>query len=371
VFFDYNDDQKDLQASIRGYLSEFQPVAAARALVESEAGYDPDAWRRLASQLGLPGLHVPERFGGSGGSYVELGIAFTELGRVMYAGPFLATAGLAVNVLLTSADEAAMAEFLPQLADGSLTATVAMTEDTTSGLPAGDAVTAESRDGGYRLSGSLGYVLDGAAAGLIVVPAATPEGSSLFAVHGAEAGLERSALRTVDGTRRYARLDFAATPAALIGAPGSGAAVLAQCLDLARVALAAEQVGGARACLDMAVGYAGQRVQFGRQIGSFQAIKHKCATMLLKVECAAAAAQYAAWSAATREPDLAAATAVAKSYCSDAFFHAAAQNVQIHGGIGFTWEHDAQLYFKRAKASQVLFGHPAYHREQLASLMGL
>jgi alkylation response protein AidB-like acyl-CoA dehydrogenase len=371
VFFDYNEDQKDLQASIRGYLSEFLPVAAARVVVESEAGYDPVAWRKLAGQLGLLGLHVPERFGGSDGSYVELGIAFTELGRVMYAGPFLATAGLAANALLAAGDEAAMAEFLPQLADGSLIATVAVTEDTATGLPADDAVTAEPRDGGYRLSGALGYVLDGTAAGLILVPASTPEGSSLFAVRSDEAGLRRAALGTVDGTRRYARLEFAATPAALIGAPGSAPAVLAECLDLARVALAAEQVGGARACLDMAVRYAGQRVQFGRQIGSFQAIKHKCATMLLKVECAAAAAQYAAWSAATRQPDMAAATAVAKSYCSDAFYHAAAQNVQIHGGIGFTWEHDAQLYFKRAKASQLLFGHPDHHREQLASLMGL
>ena len=371
MFFDYNDDQKDLRASVRGYLSEFQPVVAARELLESETGYDPVAWRKLAGQLGLQGLHIPERFGGSDGSYVELGIAFTELGRVMYAGPFLATAGLAANALLASADEAAMAEFLPQIADGSLIATVAMTEDTTSGMPAADAVTAERREDRYRLSGGLSYVLDGAAAELILVPAATPAGSSLFAVRGDEAGLERTALRTVDGTRRYARLQFAATPASLIGTLGSAAAVLAECLDLARVALAAEQVGGARACLDMAVGYARQRVQFGRQIGSFQAIKHKCATMLLKVECAEAAAQYAAWSAATRQADLPAATAVAKSYCSDAFFHTAAQNIQIHGGIGFTWEHDAHLYFKRAKASQLLFGHPDYQREQLACLMGL
>jgi alkylation response protein AidB-like acyl-CoA dehydrogenase len=371
MFFDYNDEQKDLQASIRRFLAEFQPVSAARQLVESETGYDPVVWRKLAGQLGLQGLHLPERFGGSDGSDVELGIAFTELGRVMYAGPFLATVGLAANMLLISGDEVAMAEYLPQIADGSLIATAAMTEDTFSGLPAADAVTADRREASYQLTGALEYVLDGAVADLILVPASTPDSSSLFAVRAGDRGVRLTALGTVDGTRRYARLELAATPARLIGTPGAAAGALMDCLDLARIALAAEQVGGARACLDMAVGYAGQRVQFGRQIGSFQAIKHKCATMLLEVECAAAAAQYAAWSAATRQADLAAATAVAQSYCSDAFFHAAAQNVQIHGGIGFTWEHDAHLYFKRAKASQLLFGHPDYHREQLASLMGL
>jgi len=174
------------------------PVAAARAVVESEAGYDPVAWRKLAGQLGLQGLHVPERFGGSDGSYVELGIAFTELGRVMYAGPFLATVGLAANALLASADEAAMTEFLPQLADGSLIATVAMTEDTASGLPSADAVAAERRAGGYRLSGGLGYVLDGTAAGLILVPASTPEGNSLFAVRGEEVEKRRRWADRVD-----------------------------------------------------------------------------------------------------------------------------------------------------------------------------
>ena len=178
-------------------------------------------------------------------------------------------------------------------------------------------------------------------------------------------------LATMDQTRKQARLEFASTPARLVGDEGAAAPVLSRTLDLAAVALAAEQVGGAQRCLDMAVEYAKTRIQFGRPIGSFQAIKHKCADMLLEVESAKSAAYYAGWAAAEDSEELPVVASLAKSYCSEAFFHAAAENIQIHGGIGFTWEHDAHLYFKRAKSSELMLGDPSYHRELLAQRIGI
>ncbi len=194
---------------------------------------------------------------------------------------------------------------------------------------------------------------------------------SLFAVEADAAGLTRTPLATMDQTRKQARLEFSATPARLVGEDGGAGPALSRTLDLAAVALAAEQVGGAQRCLDMAVDYAKTRIQFGRPIGSFQAIKHKCADMLLEVESAKSAAYYAGWAAAEDSEELPVVASLAKSYCSEAYFHAAAENIQIHGGIGFTWEHDAHLYFKRAKSSELLLGDPSYHRELLAQRIGI
>jgi alkylation response protein AidB-like acyl-CoA dehydrogenase len=214
-------------------------------------------------------------------------------------------------------------------------------------------------------------VIDGHTADLIMVVARTPAGLSMFAVDGTAEGLTRTALATMDQTRKQARLEFAAVPGRLIGTDGAAGPVVTRILDLAAVALAAEQVGGAQRCLDMAVEYAKSRIQFGRPIGSFQAIKHKCADMLLEVESAKSAAYYAGWAAAEDSDELPVVASLAKSYCSEAYFHAAAENIQIHGGIGFTWEHDAHLYFKRAKSSELLLGDPSYHRELLAQRIGI
>ena len=193
----------------------------------------------------------------------------------------------------------------------------------------------------------------------------------MFTVAADAAGLSRTALQTMDQTRKQARLEFDNTPATLLGADGDGWKVLERVLDLAAVALAAEQVGGAQKCLDMSVEYAKVRVQFGRPIGSFQAIKHKCADMLLEVESAKSAAYYAGWCASELNDELPSVASLAKAYCSEAYFHASAENIQIHGGIGFTWEHPAHLYFKRAKSSELLFGDPTYHRELLAQRIGI
>jgi alkylation response protein AidB-like acyl-CoA dehydrogenase len=215
------------------------------------------------------------------------------------------------------------------------------------------------------------FVLDGHTADLILVAARTSAGVSLFAVDGGASGLTRTALSTMDQTRKQAKVEFDNTPARLIGADGAGWNVLSTVLDLAAVALAAEQVGGAQKCLDMAVEYAKVRVQFGRPIGSFQAIKHKCADMLLEVESGKSAAYYASWAAAEDNDELPVVAALSKAYCSEAYFHAAAENIQIHGGIGFTWEHPAHLYFKRAKSSEIYLGDPTYHRELLAQRIGI
>ena len=215
------------------------------------------------------------------------------------------------------------------------------------------------------------FVLDGHVADLLIVAARTDAGVSLFGVDGDASGVTRTALATMDQTRKQAKIELDGAQGTLVGTDGGGWDILSTVLDLAAVGLAAEQVGGAQACLDMAVEYAKVRVQFGRPIGSFQAIKHKCADMLLEVESAKSAAYYGMWCASEMNDELPSTASLAKAYCSEAYFHAAAENIQIHGGIGFTWEHPAHLYFKRAKSSELLFGDPTYHREQLAERIGI
>ncbi|CAN5431221.1 hypothetical protein BH18ACT1_BH18ACT1_00570 [soil metagenome] len=228
------------------------------------------------------------------------------------------------------------------------------------------------KDGdGYVLDGTKMFVLDGHTASVVLVAARSDAGVSLFSVTGDASGLTRTPLSTMDQTRKQARLEFAGVPAKLVGTDGGGWATLERVLDLAAVGLAAEQVGGAQICLEMAVQYAKDRVQFGRPIGSFQAIKHKCADMLLEVESAKSAAYYAGWCAAELNDELPSVASLAKAYCSEAYFHVTAENIQIHGGIGFTWEHPAHLYFKRAKSSELLLGDPTYHRELLAQRIGI
>ena len=326
----------------------------------------------MAEQMGLQGLHIPEEFGGSGFSYVELGIVLEEMGRALLCAPFFSTVVLAANALLQSGDEAAKQDYLPGIASGETIATLAFTE------PSRQVGRVRHRDDRprrratvYTLTGTKMFVIDGHTADLVIVAARTDAGISLFAVDGDAAGLTRTPLSTMDQTRKQARLEFADTPATLIGAEGVGWDVLADVLDLAAVGLAAEQVGGAQKVLEMAVEYAKVRVQFGRPIGSFQAIKHKCADMLLEVESAKSAAYYGLWCAAEMNDELPSVASLAKAYCSEAYFHAAAENIQIHGGIGFTWEHPAHLYFKRAKSSELLFGDPTYHRELLAQRIGI
>jgi alkylation response protein AidB-like acyl-CoA dehydrogenase len=369
--FAFSDEQEELRTAVRRFLAEKSPESEVRRLMDTEDGYDPAVWSQMADQLGLQSLTIPEEFGGSGFTYVELLVVLEEMGAALLCAPFFSSVALAANALLTSGDDEAKKSFLPGIASGETIATLAITEDNGKWDFSGIELAATQKDGGWVLHGHKMFVIDGHAADLIIVAARTAAGVTLFAVQGDAAGLTRTPLPTMDQTRKQARLQFADTPAVLIGTDGGAEAGLSKTLDLAAVALAAEQVGGAQRVLDASVEYAKTRIQFGRPIGSFQAIKHKCADMLLEVESAKSAAYYAAWAAAEDSDELPVVASLAKSYCSEAYFHSAAENIQIHGGIGFTWEHPAHLYFKRAKSSELLLGDPSYHRELLAQRIGI
>jgi alkylation response protein AidB-like acyl-CoA dehydrogenase len=370
-------EQEELRASVRRFLADRVPITAVRELMETDDGGDPAVWQLAGEQLGLQGLAIPEEYGGSGFSFAEQAIVLEELGAALYGGPYLASAVIAANALLASGDEAAKKAYLPGIASGELIATLAFTEEDGSWEPDAARLTAtpdpaEAGDGGgWRLDGRKSFVLDGHTAGLILVAARTAAGVSLFAVPADAAGLTRTALPTLDQTRKLARLDFDAVPATLVGTDGGGEAVLSRTLDIAAIAQAAEQLGGAQRALDMAVEYAKVRYQFGRPIGSFQAIKHRCADLLLEVESLRSAVVYAAAAVAEDSAEIPVVAALVKAYASDVYFHVAAENIQIHGGIGFTWEHDAHLYFKRAKASELFLGDANLHRERLAARIGL
>ena len=313
----------------------------------------------MGEQIGLQGLVIPEEFGGSGYSYVELGVVLEEMGRALLCAPYFSTVVLAANTLIHCGDDAAKKDYLPGIASGETIATLAFTE------PSGKWDEAWHHDGSHQ----VGRRLDAhrhedvrarrAHGDLIIVAARTGGGVSLFAVEGGAAGLTRTPLSTMDQTRKQAKLEFDEHPGPAHRHRGRRLErAVARCSTSPRSASSAEQVGGAQKVLEMAVEYAKVRVQFGRPIGSFQAIKHKCADMLLEVESAKSAAYYAMWCAAEMNDELPSVASLAKAYCSEAYFHAAAENIQIHGGIGFTWEHPAHLYFKRAKSSELLFGDP-------------
>ena len=371
-------EQEELRASVARFLADRVPITAVRSLMDAADGGDPAVWKQAGEQLGLQGIAIPEEYGGSGFSFAEQAIVLEELGAALYGGPYLASAVLAANALLASGDEAAKKAYLPGIASGELIATLAFTEEdgsweaSATRLTATPATTADaSVVGGWQLDGHKSFVLDGHTAGLLLVIGRTAGGLSLFAVPGDAEGLVRTPLPTLDQTRKLARLEFSGVSATLLGADGAGEALLSRVLDIAAIAQAAEQLGGAQRALTMAVEYAKVRHQFGRPIGSFQAIKHRCADLLLEVESLRSAVVYAAAAVAEDSPEIPVVVALVKAYASDVYFHVAAENIQIHGGIGFTWEHDAHLYFKRAKASELFLGDATLHRERLATRIGL
>ncbi len=369
--FGFSEEQDELRKMVRRFLEEKSPETEVRRLMATAEGYDPAVWSQMANELALQGLGIAEEFGGQGFGPVELYVVFEEMGAALLCSPYFSTVALAANALNFVGTDADKKAYLPGIASGETIATLAITDDRGAWDVAGIGITASGSGSDFTLSGVANYVTDGSTAGLILVPANTSKGLSLFAVEGSASGLTKTALPTMDQTRKQSRLEFNNTPAKLVGAEGGAAAGLATTLQVAAAMLAAEQVGGAQRVLDNAVDYAKNRVQFGRPIGSFQAIKHKCANMLLEVESAKSAAYYAAYCAQELNDDLPVAASLAKSYCSDAYFHCAAENIQIHGGIGFTWEHHAHLYFKRAKSSELFLGDPAYHRELLADKLGI
>lgn len=362
------DEQTEFRAVLHRFLEDKSPPAAVRSSLSSADGYDHDIWEQLAHGLGLPSLAVPQEYGGAGFGYAELAIAAEETGAALLCSPYFATVALATNALLCSDDEPAKSELLSRICEGSRATLIA---PRTRCLDRFDTSTlvAHRNAAGWILEGSAQFVIDGATAELLLVVAAADAGTSLFCVEGTAAGVRRTPMRTLDLTRRQARLDFDGAPARLIGTAGAAEPGMTRALDLAAIALAAEQVGGAQHCLDQAVEHAKTREQFGQPIGAFQAIKFKCADLYLAIENARMAVTHAA-----RVADAGAVALVAplaKATCSEAFTLAATESIHIHGGIGFTWEHEAHLYFRRAKASEALLGTPAAHRELLVSRLGL
>lgn len=352
------EEQRELRDALRRFFADRSPSAEVRRLMETAEGYDPGVWAQMAGQLGLQGLAIGEEHGGAGFGMRELAVVFEEMGRAVVCAPFLATVTAAAALEAGDGGH----DLLPGIADGSAIATLAVAEDAGSWDPR--SVTAAFEGG--LLRGAKNFVVDGHVADVVLVAANGADGVGVYAVEDV-ARLARTVLPTVDQTRKLARIEFDGVPARKVG----GERALRRALDVAAVALAAEQLGGAQKTLDMTVEYAKVRHQFGRPIGSFQAVKHRCADMFVLVESARSAVLNAAAAADESPRELPAAAALAKAYCSDAFFHTAGEAIQLHGGIGFTWEHDAHLYFKRAQASRQLFGTPDRHRERLGGLAGL
>jgi alkylation response protein AidB-like acyl-CoA dehydrogenase len=359
-------EHEELRRAVRAFFDSVSPETAVRRVMATDDGFDTDVWRRASTELGLAGLLVPEDLGGSGFSFLELSVVLEEAGRALLPAPLLSTCVLATTALLTSADESAQRDYLPPIAAGELRATLA--------LPgAGACLSATSTDGGWRLDGDVDFVLDGHTAQLLLLPAVIDgaDALTLFAVDATANGLSRELLSTMDQTRKLARLTLERTPARLVGAANSADELLTHVARVAAIALACEQVGGAQKILEVTVDYVRARSQFGRAIGSFQAVKHRCADMLVDVEEARAVATHAAHVVAAGDDELPAIAAMAKAFCSDAYVSCAETSVQLHGGIGFTWEYIAHLHLKRAKSGQLLFGAPLHHRRVLGDLLGL
>ena len=366
----FTPEHEELRQTVRRFLAEKSPITAVRKTMTTDAGFDDAVWSQMAEQIGLQGLIVPEAHGGAGMGAAELAIVMEEMGRVLLCAPFLSTV-LATQALLLAGSDAAQKDLLPGIAAGTTRATLAYVEPGGDWEPSAAKTTAKQDGSDWKLDGEKAFVLDGHTADVLLVTARTSDGLSLFRVDAGAPGVERTALPTLDLTRKLANVSLKGAPATRIGAAGDVTPAIERAVQWAIAALAAEQAGGAQRCLETATDYAKTRLQFGRPIGSFQAIKHRCADMLVSTEFAKSAAYGAA--AALGEDGAAAdeAVAIAKSYCSEAFFQAAGDNIQIHGGMGFTWEADAHLYFKRAKSSSLLFGDPVKHREKLAARIGL
>jgi alkylation response protein AidB-like acyl-CoA dehydrogenase len=347
-------EQEDLRATVRRLLTDRSAPAAVREVMAGDRGDDPALWKSLA-ELGVLGLVVPEELGGAGAGHVERAVVLEELGRALTPSPFLASAVLATDVLLALDDDPLRTELLAALVAGDKVGAVVI------------GVTATERDGGWRLAGGSPVpTLAAAVADVLLVHT----DAGWFAVDAGADGLAVKPLTSLDPTRRLAAVSFADTPARPLRS-ADPKAVLDLVTDLVAVALAAEQVGGMGRALELTVAYAKVRVQFGRQIGSYQGVKHGLADIYSDWEHALSIVRWAAWVADNDRAELPVAASLAQTYLGPAYFRAATGMVQYHGGIGYTWEHDAHLYYKRAKSSQLLFGPTSEHRARLADRIGV
>jgi alkylation response protein AidB-like acyl-CoA dehydrogenase len=363
VKFSFSSEQEEFRANLRRLLADRSPTKEVRRLMETDHGYERAGWRAINTALGLTAIRIPQAYGGYGFGFGDQCIVLEEMGRALLCAPYFATAVLAAGAVINAGTEAEKQALLPGIAAGETTATFAWVEDNGRWDAEGTALTATAESGEIVLNGYKTYVVDGHTAALIVVLARAPQGLSLFTVDGNAPGLNRRALKSIDPTRKFARIEFNRVAARPLGRAGGAAAPFARTMVEAAVCLANEMVGGADRLREDALAYAMMRMQFGRPIASFQSMKHKHADMLLEVELAKSAAYYAAASLDDGDDDAVANAHLAKASASDAYTQTAIHAVQIHGGIGFTWDNDTHLWFKRAKSSEVLLGDARYHRE--------
>jgi alkylation response protein AidB-like acyl-CoA dehydrogenase len=378
--FGFSDEQEMLRQIARDFLAENCPIPFVRQMMEDEKGYAPELWKKMAD-LGWLGLAFPEEYGGQGLGFVDLTVILEEMGAALLPSPFLSTVLLAGQTILIGGSEAQKHAYLPKIADGSVLATLALTEASGRFDAEGIAeVKAVPEADGFCLTGTKLFVPDAQISDIIVVAARTKDageksfGISLFVLDTNTPGVSVTLLKTMDQTRKQCEVVFDQVRVGrdrLLGQVDMGWPILYKAITIATAALCAEMVGGAQRVLEISVNYAKERVQFGRPIGSFQAIKHKCAEMMLQVESAKSAAYYAAWAVDEDVPEVPLAVSMAKAYCSDAYRYTAGEGIQVHGGIGFTWEHDMHLYFKRAKYCECTFGDATYHRELVAQEVNL
>jgi len=373
--FGFSEEQDMLRESARHFLDSECPMTYVRRMMEDDLGHSEEQWQHMAT-LGWLGLIFPEQVGGSGLDMVDLTVVLEEMGRVVMPGPFFSTVLLGGSAIDLGGTTAQKHAYLPNLINGALKVTLAQLEASARWDAEGVQMSARSTNTGYVLDGTKLFVPDAHSAGLLVVAARTSgsgaDGVTLFLVDAKAAGITTRVLKTLDQTRKLCEVRFesvAVASDAVLGPIGGGWPILERVIDRAKVGLCAEMCGGAQRVLDMSVEYAKVREQFGKPIGSFQAIQHKCANMLVQLESAKSATYYAAWAVASGADEAHLAACMAKAYCSDAYRFISGEGIQVHGGIGFTWEHDMHLYFKRAKGSEVTFGDATWNRELVAQLV--
>jgi alkylation response protein AidB-like acyl-CoA dehydrogenase len=358
-----DENREAFRRSVRTFVAAKSTPVDVRRLLDTPTGYDETTWRQMSDQLGLPSLAIPEVFGGGGGGMLEVVIVMAEFGRGLLTTPYLSTAVLAPAVLLESPRDPTAASLLRRIAAGEVTVAVLASDSTT--------LTARLDGTDWRLSGHIDELIDAASAEVLLVPALANGELRYFQIDTDDNAVRRHALVTLDQTRRQASVDLDDAVATPIGDQTSADRAVKRAADVGAIVLAAEQLGGAERCLEMATEYATMRHQFGRPIGSFQAVKHMCAEMLVDVESARSTVLYAAWVSDNDPGSLSQAASLAKACASDAFTAVTARNIQVHGGIGFTWEHDAHLYYRRAHSTALLFGDARWHRRRLALTLGL
>jgi alkylation response protein AidB-like acyl-CoA dehydrogenase len=377
--FGFSQEQELLRATARKFFESECTSEFVRARMAEPAGVTDAFWATLAEQ-GWLGLIYPEEYGGAGLGFVDLTVLMEEMGRAVMPGPFFSTVLLGGLTILEAGSAAQKTEWLGKISAGEAKATLAFTEPNARWDAAAVTVSARESGGAFTLSGTKLFVPDAHLADILVVVARTREGTrpeeglSLFLVPRDARGVEVKLLPTMDQTRKLCEVTFADVTVgadSLLGSKGGAWAPLSRVLDRATVALCAEMCGGAQRVLDMTTEYAKIRIAFGKPIGSYQGVKHKAADMLVEIENAKSLTYYAAWAVDENVPEAPLAASMAKAYVSDAFRKAAGTGIQLHGGIGFTWEHDLHLYFKRAKSSEFTFGDGTWHRERVAQLINL